>query len=457
MIKHRRWVISLLISTMVIALSGCGDTKETSSQIQAPVLSHESEDDLKEKLNKLLPPDVQYVEGINEDGSAIIALRGERGKSQSAQLLRLDGEELKVISEVELEPTAPHENIIGGKLVDGNRAIFIDSGIGAHSMLTEIVVYDGKNKLIKIGDMNDSFLFKPYSLYSEDINNDGIIEAGGMSIPEGYEDAPLADIPFTHLYADYKIDRTKEIIKEIKAIERNSLEDNSEKAFEKGYYDYTGTINDNLEIEMSIYPLKDKIVGTYFYKTENKKIKLEGKIEKKEITLYEYGEKGENTGTFRGRMKTVDQIEGMWISGDGKRKYSFILSLKSILPGAEQGRRYGVALNTKNDEDVNKFINEIQSYIIKESKEELAEAIAYPITVNVNGTKTKIQNKDEFIKSYNKIFHENYKIEMSTTSTRYLFASAEGIMFGEGSYNLWINEVTSADGKPKLAITAINN
>jgi hypothetical protein len=38
-----------------------------------------------------------------------------------------------------------------------------------------------------------------------------------------------------------------------------------------------------------------------------------------------------------------------------------------------------------------------------------------------------------------------------------MFANWQGIMFGEGLYNVWINEVAPTNEKLKLVITAINN
>ena len=456
-IKHKTWVIPLLISAVVV-LSGCGNAEETMSQVESPMLSDKSGDNLKAKITKLLPADVEYVEELNEDGSEIIILRGERNKSQSAQVLKLEKKELKLISQVELEPSAHHENIVSGKLADGNRALFIDSGVGAHSMLTEIVAYNN-GKLIKIGDLNDKFLFKAYPLYSEDINNDGIIEAGGMYIPKGWEDAAFADIPFVYVYADYKIDGTKQVIEERHSNGKNNFEniDTSKSQFEKGYYDYKGTINKDIPIQMSIYPLGKEIVGTYFYEKQEKKIKLQGKAGENDIILYEYDEKGKNTGMFKGTMSTVDKIQGTWISADNKKQYSFTLSLKSILPGVEYGKRYMMALNTRNDQDVENFVDKIQSYIVKGDKERLSEQITYPITVNISGKRTIIKNREDFIKNYNEIINPNFKETMSNTSTKYLFANSKGIMFGEGLYNIWINEVTFNGSNSKLSITAINN
>lgn len=98
------------------------------------------------------------------------------------------------------------------KLADGRKALYIDSGLGAHSMLTEIVAYN-KGKLIKVEKENEPIL-KEYPLYSKDINNDGVIEVGGMYIPKGFEHAAFAEIPFIYEYVDYTIDVAKQAIQE---------------------------------------------------------------------------------------------------------------------------------------------------------------------------------------------------------------------------------------------------
>lgn len=233
--------------------------------------------------------------------------------------------------------------------------------------------------------------------------------------------------------------------------------DMSKSKFEKGYYDYQGTINNNLLIQMSIYPLTKEIVGSYFYEKQGKEIKLKGKADEKDIILYEYDETGKNTGIFKGTMDTVDKIQGTWISGDGKINYPFSLSLKSILPGSEYGKRYAAAVGKISDEDVEKFASKIQGYIINNNKEKLAEEISYPINVKINGKSNKIQDKDEFIKNYDLIFNPNYKQAMTNAFTKYMFANYKGVMFGEGQYNMWINEIASNNGTSKLMITAINN
>lgn len=233
--------------------------------------------------------------------------------------------------------------------------------------------------------------------------------------------------------------------------------DTTKSPFEKGYYDYTGTINNNISIEMSIYPLGKDIVGTYFYNSEKKEITLKGKSGAYDIVLYEYDEKGKNTGIFKGKMTTVDKIEGTWVSSDNKTSYPFTLSLKSIIPGAEYGKRYAVAVDTVSDQDVENFALEIQGYVESGNKKQLADQINYPINVKINNKVTKIQNADDFIVNYDQIIHPDYNQAISNASTKYMFANWKGIMFGPGLYNIWINKGTSTGDNSELMITAVNN
>ncbi|MGH4050309.1 MAG: hypothetical protein ACREVX_03000 [Clostridium sp.] len=227
--------------------------------------------------------------------------------------------------------------------------------------------------------------------------------------------------------------------------------------FEKGYYDYAGTINNNIDIQMSIYKSGKELLGTYFYESQKKEIKLKGKSGGKDIVLYEYDAIGKNIGIFQGTMNTVDKIEGTWISADNKTHYPFTLSLKSNVAAEEYGKRYAVALNTKADQDVENFAGEIQNYIVYDNKEQLAAKIKYPINVKIDGKLIKVEDKDYFIENYDKIINPSYKSAISSSFTKYMFVNYQGIMLGKNEYNVWINEITPTGGKPELMITAINN
>ncbi|MCB2300832.1 hypothetical protein [Clostridium tagluense] len=256
--------------------------------------------------------------------------------------------------------------------------------------------------------------------------------------------------------------QSKDTAPKIKATNSNTnsnlLEsiDTTKSHFEKGYYDYNGTINNSNSIRMSIYPLGKDMVGTYYYEKYGNEIKLKGKAGEKNIILYEYDETGKNTGIFKGTMSDiVGKIEGTWISADNKISYPFVLKLESIIGSAEYGKRYAQVVNNKSDQDVENFVSKIQNYIANDNKAKLAEEIKYPINVKINGKAIKIQNKDELIKNYDKIFYADYKQKISKAPTKYLFVNYQGIMVGSGL--IWINDFISTGSNSKLMVSAINN
>jgi len=251
--------------------------------------------------------------------------------------------------------------------------------------------------------------------------------------------------------------KSKDTPTNIKDINFNLLESigTTKSQFEKGYYDYNGTINNNIPIRVSIYPLGKDIVGTYYYEKHGNEIRLQGKSGEKNIVLYEYDEMGKNTGIFQGTMLTVDKIEGTWISSDNKMSYPFVLSLESIIPGVEYGKRYSKVVDNKSDQDVENFVSKIQNYIVNDNKVQLAEEIKYPINVKINGNVMKIQDKDDLIKNYDQIFRVDYKQVISNLPTKYLFVNFQGIMFGNGE--IWINDVIDPGSNSKLMVIAINN
>ena len=229
--------------------------------------------------------------------------------------------------------------------------------------------------------------------------------------------------------------------------------DTSKMLFEKGYYDYSGTINNKYKIQMSIFPLNNELVGTYYYESQKIDLELKGKADEKNVILYEYDETGNNTGVFQGTMKTVDSISGTWTSADGQATYPFSLTLKSIIPGVEYGKRYMTAISTKSDKDIEDFAARIQTYIKSSDKENLSQLISYPLTVKIDGKKTQIANKEDFVSNYDKIITSKLKNAIISTYPANMFANYQGVLFGSGSYNIWINENSKSD----LTIISINN
>ncbi len=143
----------------------------------------------------------------------LMAITKKQDETRAAGLYSYKAGALTLISQIDLDPQGMFEHAAFGTLADGKKALYADSGLGAHSMLTEIIVYNN-GTLSKVGDPSDSVLLKPYPLYSRDLNGDGIIEVGGMYSPKGYEDAAMAEIPFIYTYQDYKLDGSFQVVEE---------------------------------------------------------------------------------------------------------------------------------------------------------------------------------------------------------------------------------------------------
>lgn len=143
----------------------------------------------------------------------ILLVHGKRREFMEAEHLRFRNGQLEVSSSVNIDEYAFHENVLSGKLHDGSLALFIDGGVGAHSMVTEIIAIDG-GKLIKVDERTSGMIIKEYPLYSKDINNDGVIEVGGMYIPKGWEEEASADIQFIEYYSSYSINGEEKKIEE---------------------------------------------------------------------------------------------------------------------------------------------------------------------------------------------------------------------------------------------------
>lgn len=143
----------------------------------------------------------------------LLLIDGERRASYSAELYHYELGDLVSLSAVPLNSYAFHQRMKSGNLNDGNHALFIDSAIGVNSMITEIIAFDG-SALIKVGGEQGDLPFKSLSLYSTDLNEDGIIEVGETYLPEGWVEEGSTEIPYIVRYVTYSINCTSKKVTE---------------------------------------------------------------------------------------------------------------------------------------------------------------------------------------------------------------------------------------------------
>ncbi|HBN85272.1 MAG TPA: hypothetical protein DDZ89_15680, partial [Clostridiales bacterium] len=95
----------------------------------------------------------------------------------------------------------------------------------------------------------------------------------------------------------------------------------------------------------------------------------------------------------------------------------------------------------------------LQEQVQLDHREIVAEYIAYPIQVNMDGSRVNIENEDEFVNNYNKIFTEAVKKAFLEQDVKETFVNYKGVMVGNGE--LWFNMLEGT--KHKYSIYGINN
>ena len=98
---------------------------------------------------------------------------------------------------------------------------------------------------------------------------------------------------------------------------------------------YIGTINENLNIHLSLEKKGTEMNGWYYYDSQMVKLVLRGDANGDSFYLQEYDEYGNNTGILTGSFTTGGTIEGYWLSPDGAIRFPF---LASVLPTPEPGQ-----------------------------------------------------------------------------------------------------------------------
>ncbi|MGD6834485.1 hypothetical protein ACQCT5_20205 [Sutcliffiella halmapala] len=144
----------------------------------------------------------QFIAGTISDKSTLLyTLHFERNVSAKLSAYKMTEEwSLELVSEFTLDEFVNgYEELKLGKINKEIDGIFLDASQGANSAQTQIVTWN-KNRLVKATEEVDFPLYKPRFVYSEDMNEDGIIEVGSLYEPSGWEDVPQAEMPWIHAY-----------------------------------------------------------------------------------------------------------------------------------------------------------------------------------------------------------------------------------------------------------------
>lgn len=95
----------------------------------------------------------------------------------------------------------------------------------------------------------------------------------------------------------------------------------------------------------------------------------------------------------------------------------------------------------------------LQTALADNDRDTFADYIAYPIKVTIDGNRTEIKNKEEFLQYFDEIMNENVKNAFLNQKIEEVFVNYQGIMVGDGQ--IWLNQLDKT--KHKFSIYAINN
>jgi hypothetical protein len=222
-----------------------------------------------------------------------------------------------------------------------------------------------------------------------------------------------------------------------------------EKSGGESRYYYTGTIGNDLGVQVELVMDSGDVSGTYMYDKIGTPITLTGVFDSKTstLTLDEQDEKGNKTGTFIGSVRSAGKnfgmvIAGKWSKADGLSSLPFMLTKIADFPT--------VTLSVKDKYEA----SYIFPYFLAETKS--AREISEKLAKEAAAEKKKfVAEADEFFKTRNSAggWQEDYSISIEYYSPELIGLSGEVYSYTGGAHgnthyissNYWIK-----DGKATL-------
>jgi hypothetical protein len=233
--------------------------------------------------------------------------------------------------------------------------------------------------------------------------------------------------------------------------------------------EYRGDINEKTPIGLTLRFNKDgsAATGTYFYAKYCEDIRIDAKIQGRSISIREFDKNGKQTGQFVGEFATVDPrnhhssngdlqtevVIGEWSRPDGTKKQKFYLSAEFYAKWVDPECRYRVA-GFDDDTKVNAFVKRFRDAVLDADSKRVAEMIAYPVKVTIDGKLISINDAKELEARFKSIFTEKYVEKIRNSPPCHLFSRDQGVMLGNGQ--VWVAPVKE-NGRTEPKVIAVNS
>jgi hypothetical protein len=97
-------------------------------------------------------------------------------------------------------------SITSGYVSPEKKGVLIDVNVGAHASYTDLIIFQNgqlRNLFYNTKWEYTDLTFRPYSIKSRDIDDDGIIEIPLLRIPKGYEETPSIEVPYITTWMEW--------------------------------------------------------------------------------------------------------------------------------------------------------------------------------------------------------------------------------------------------------------
>jgi hypothetical protein len=197
-----------------------------------------------------------------------------------------------------------------------------------------------------------------------------------------------------------------------------------------------------------------EINGVFFYAHQTEEYAIKGCLEEGSVVyLHVFNESGEEIAVIKGLYADIDKYgyileNAIWT--EVLTKNDVALNFR-IMSGTDEAWPYShneySNAAARDDESINQAAQSFLQAVADGDKEGVADLLEKPMTVNLSDISIEIENQQDFLNIYDRIFTDDFKKLLSTAMPKHMFSRWSGIMLLDGQ--VWFN----GEGK----ITSLSN
>jgi len=215
--------------------------------------------------------------------------------------------------------------------------------------------------------------------------------------------------------------------------------------------------------------LKDSAHNLYLGKIGEGKVLIDIYVNENKINLARVNQDDAET-LFSGTLSDDSTITAK--SADGKQSLELFSNELGIVSGTleSEGKKQNVMLkpdstffsqsfdmrypNVGSNKAVESFVAKLKTAVSAGDIAGFASMVHYPISFSYQNKRLEVGSKEEFLKKVPSI-PSSFKSAIKDSFGKFMFNNYQGVLFGSGTHNVWINAVDKK-GQKVIEITGIN-